>query len=402
MTTLHSALLRARENSRYTQQEVAAALGVSRAMISYWEAGTRIPNNRQISVLSQLYGVALANLLQGRLHEQTGVDLLGMMLRSSAMTAETGVAPGIEEFVSFLGRYSELAEMVSEPIRGMRQSPFIQREQMTSRNYVGRKAKEVRSYLRLGVGPLTDMDAICEMLGITLYRASLGSDLEKAPSGAFLNHPDVGFAILVNLDMTPGRRRFTVAHELAHALFHSGEERFTISLGSSSRERFADSFAGEFMMPTDGVRRLMEELGMPPRIKEAADVIRIQRFFNVSWATATVRLRRMRVIDGDTYSHLRYEVSPLDMASSLGYAIKPEEIRQDPSLWRVKRFPRPYVQMLRRAIDEKVMSASEAAEFAELSISEMNRILNRKTSRRTKKDLVVEQEFEEYEASGVI
>lgn len=50
-------------------------------------------------------------------------------------------------------------------------------------------------------GPIFDLDAVCEMLGITIYRATLGADLNKAPSGAFVDHPDVGLSILVNLDM---------------------------------------------------------------------------------------------------------------------------------------------------------------------------------------------------------
>ena len=106
------------------------------------------------------------------------------------------------------------------------------------------------------------------MLGITVYRASLGADLTRAPSGAFLNHPQIGFSILVNLDMTPGRRRFTVAHEIAHALFHSLETNSVVSRGTGPRETFADAFAGEFLMPSEGVRRYMEEAGIPPRIED--------------------------------------------------------------------------------------------------------------------------------------
>ena len=60
--------------------------------------------------------------------------------------------------------------------------------------------------------PLSDLDRVCEMLGVTASLAPLGGDLLQAPSGIFLNHPEAGFSILVNLDMTPGRQRFTIAH----------------------------------------------------------------------------------------------------------------------------------------------------------------------------------------------
>jgi Zn-dependent peptidase ImmA (M78 family) len=59
------------------------------------------------------------------------------------------------------------------------------------------------------------------------------------------------------------------------------------------RERFADIFAGESLMPTEGIRRVMEEHGFGPRITDAADVVHLQRFFNVSYATALVRRMRL-------------------------------------------------------------------------------------------------------------
>ena len=41
MSDFHLALSRARERTRFSQDDVGAALGVSRAMVSYWEAGSR-------------------------------------------------------------------------------------------------------------------------------------------------------------------------------------------------------------------------------------------------------------------------------------------------------------------------------------------------------------------------
>ena len=40
-TNLPAGLRRARELSGYSQEDVGATLGVSRAMVSYWESGTR-------------------------------------------------------------------------------------------------------------------------------------------------------------------------------------------------------------------------------------------------------------------------------------------------------------------------------------------------------------------------
>src|SRR6266487_4029012 len=83
-----------------------------------------------------------------------------------------------------------------------------------------------------------------------IYLAPLGGDLRGTVSGAFLPHDEVGFSILVNAQTTPGRRQFTLAHELAHALFH-GRRPYVGWLGRPEAvERFADQFAAEFLVPT--------------------------------------------------------------------------------------------------------------------------------------------------------
>lgn len=400
MAERHPLLARARERARYSQDDVGAALGVSRAMVSYWEAGSRSPNDRQLASLARLYGVELSDLLEGRDADPVGVDLTGMLLRAdNAVDPES--APGLQEFVQFLERYAELSGLTKTPIRGMTQSPYVYRSKFSQKDDARRKAEEVRAHLGLGAGPISDTDTVCEMLGITIYRAPLGGDLRKAPSGAFLNHPSVGFSILVNLDMTPGRRRFTVAHEIAHALFHSSEERWVISHGRGPREDFADEFAGEFLMPSEGVRRFMEEAGMPPRITEDVDVIHIQRYFRVSFPTALVRLKQMNAITAATYHQLRREVRPVALARSLGYRIDPEEYQQDAERWRIRRFPRAFLRMLRHAVVTEVMSPPSAAAFSGLSIAAVVQILGQPLE-GTDEPEGTEVEFAEYEDSGVV
>lgn len=401
MTDLHDALRRSRARARYSQDDVGAALGVSRAMVSYWEAGSRAPNDRQLSALARLYSVAPVDLAEGRDVEPEDVDLAGMLLRAEE-DVDPGAAPGIREFVSFLERYAELADLLGLPIRGLTQSPFVHRAKFVHKDDVRRKAEEVRSLVGLGTGPIRDLDPVCEMLGITIYRAPLGADLHHAPSGAFLNHPGVGFSILVNLDMTPGRRRFTAAHEVAHALFHSNETNHFVSTGGGPRENFADAFAGEFLMPSEGVRRFVEEVGMPPRIVDATDVIHVQRYFGVSWPTALVRLRQMKVVTADTYRELRQSVRPVSLARSLGYSIHPEEYQQDAGLWSIHRFPRPFLRMLRAAVIADVMSPPTAASFAGVAVPDIVQILGQPHDDAEQEQPQVDMEFGEFEATGVI
>ena len=401
MSQLGEALARARANARYSQNDVGAALGIDRAMVSYWEAGTRTPNDRQLSAMARLYGTEPLDLLEGRVVEPKADDLAGMLLRAED-EIDPGVAPGVRDFVQFLDRFAELARILAEPIRGLKQSPFVFRPRFNQKDDIRRKAEEVRAHLGLGVGPIPDLDPICETLGITLYRAPLGADLHRAPSGAFLKHPEVGFSILVNLDMTPGRRRFTVAHELAHALFHSDETNQVLSLGRGPRENTADAFAGEFLMPSEGIRRFSEEVGLPPRITDPIDIVHMQRYFKVSWPTALVRLRQMNAIATDRYEELRRTVRPVSLARALGYSIHPEEIAQDAERWRVQRFPMSFRRMLRQAVVTEVMSPPTAASFAGLAIPDLVQILGQPLGGEEQESPHLATEFNEFEVTGVV
>lgn len=371
--SLGEQLTRAREAIAYPQEDVANALGVTRTMISYWESGKRRPNDRQLVALARLYGVEVRELLEGVSAEPTA-DLAQMMFRGSPQLSPEA-RRGLEGFVRFLHAYAQLADLLNFPIRGLHQSPFSLVPGFDSLEDARRKAEEVRAHLRLGIGPVGDLDAICELLGVTVYRVGLGPDLENAVSGAFLKHPTVGFSVLVNLEMTPGRRRFTIAHELAHALFHSDRHTFVISGPTKDGpERFANAFAGEFLMPTEGIRRAMEEYGFGPQVGRPADVVHLQRFFRVSYATALVRLRQARSLTTRNFEVFK-QIRPVLFAEQLGYEPSDEEYEQDVERWRVRRFPSKFLTLLRLAISRDAISIPTAANLTGLSIDEIEELV---------------------------
>jgi Zn-dependent peptidase ImmA (M78 family)/DNA-binding XRE family transcriptional regulator len=363
-------LVRARTASGLSQDDLANALGVTRTMISYWEAGKRSPSDRQIVALGQLLRVPISVLL-GYEEPAPAPDVAQMLLRGADQEVPDEALHGLSDFVAFLENFAALAEEAKFPIRGMHQSPFISTAAYDSADDARRKSEEVRAHLRLGMGPVGDIDSACDLLGITVYRSNLGTDLTRTISGAFLHHPEVGFAILVNLAMTPGRRRFTIAHELAHALFHSTDNLYLVSTATKSpRERFADSFAGEFLMPTEGIRRVMEEQGFGPRIDDPAEVIYLQRFFDVSFITALVRLRQARFITQKQFDGFKL-VRPVVLARSLGYEIADEEYEPRPDSWRLERFPPRFRRLLRVAVRRGVISVPSVAALTQLPIDEV-------------------------------
>ena len=398
---LGETLARARASARFTQDEVGLALGVNRAMVSYWESGTRIPNDRQIGALARLYGIEPADLLEGRLAGPASADLAGLLLRERHGIGSDSVT-GIREFVHFLDRFAELCRVTGEPSGRPTQSPFAHRAGYNSRDDARRKAQEVRAHLGLGSGRLGSIDSACEALGVTVYQAPLGPDLDSAPAGAFLRHPEAGLSVLVNYDMSPGRRRFVIAHGFAHALFHSHKTSHVLCDGTSQRERFADLFAGEFLVPSDGVRRYAEQLGLPPRISDPADIVHIQHHFDVSWPMALVRLHQMNAITHDTYAELRTTVQPESLAGALGYPAHRESKVGDPAMSRLQRFPRSFLRMLRRAVVTDAISPTSAAALAGLAIPDIAQLISQPIGDPGQASPQREAEFREFEVTGAV
>ncbi len=370
---MERALARAREEAGYNQEDVAAALGVSRAMVSYWESGKRTPRDPQIAALARLYRLTVAQLL-GDEPIQTRADEARMLFRGAEGELSGEARSGVAEFADFLDRYATLSETTKFDIRGLMASPFLTTPGYETAEDARRKAEEVRAHLRLGLGPISDIDSVAELFGITVYRASLGQDLSESLSGAFFSHPYVGFSVLVNIDMTPGRRRFTIAHEIAHALFHSREKYIFSRPGGGPRERFADAFAGEFLMPGEGMRRIMEEMGVGPRVTDPAVVVHLQRYFNVSYPTALFRLYRARFISQNHYDDFQH-IRPVVLAQRLGYEVSDEEFSQDPERWTVRRFPSKFLTLVRSAVQRGVISPPSAASITGLAIDDIEELI---------------------------
>ena len=370
MSDLGGALARARAGARWSQRDVGAALGVSRVMVSYWESGERAPNDRQLSALARLYGVELVDLVEGGDGQPRGDDLANTLLQQQG-DAAVEVVLGVREFVRFLGRFAELSKVLDEPVRSLRQSPFAGRQAYTHKDDVRRKAAEVRACLGLGSAPIADLHTVCEMLGIVAYRTPLGPDLRTAPPGAFLRHPEAGLSILINLDLPLAQRRLAAARCLAHALFHSDETSHVLCGAGGRRQTFAVAFAGEFLMPSDGVRRFIEAVGLPHRMDDPLDIARVQHHYGMAWATALQRLRQMKAITPGAHDDLQEAEPPASSAASLGCRAAAGE----PAVGALQRFPRSFLRMLREAMRAGVMSPPTAASFAGLAIPDVTRVL---------------------------
>ena len=197
-------------------------------------------------------------------------------------------------------------------------------------------AVEERRRLGIGNAPIADASELIASQGIWASGVGLPDEM----SGVFLRHPSIGFAILVNSSHPRGRKRFSYAHEYAHALLDRDRNIAISSTGNSSEmvERRANAFAAAFLMPRNGVYEALRRLdkGLPSRQEQTVfdvasgghidaefrsparsqrinykDIAMLAHRFGVSYQAALYRLKSLRHV-----SHARSPGSSWNAKSS--------------------------------------------------------------------------------------
>jgi Zn-dependent peptidase ImmA (M78 family)/transcriptional regulator with XRE-family HTH domain len=138
-------------------------------------------------------------------------------------------------------------------------------------------------------GPLLDLQSVAESLGLLGFSLALGPD---AGDAAYVEVGNLGVAV-INGTTDPGRRRFSLAHELGHHLTGDAYEP-SARLGASDTERMFNAFAAYLLMPRSSVLSIWEEFSaQSPRMAATAVAVR----FSVSWTAACNQLRNLGLID---------------------------------------------------------------------------------------------------------
>lgn len=145
-------------------------------------------------------------------------------------------------------------------------------------------------------GPLLDLQSVAESLGLLGFSLALGPD---AGDAAYVEVGNLGVAV-INGTVDPGRRRFSLAHELGHHLTGDAYEP-SPRLGASDTERMFNAFAAYLLMPRSSVLGLWDEFS-PQSLRMAATAVAVR--FSVSWTAACNQLRNLGLIDSREREHL--------------------------------------------------------------------------------------------------
>lgn len=336
-----------------TQGDVAEQLGVVRTTLVAIEKGDRRVSAKELVKLAQLYGRALADWLDDKPAPVPLVPQFRMPARELNIE-EAEVREAVAKMESLARDYVDLEERTLLPLVRRHPAAYSYEGPGVSPEMRGEDvAAEERIRLGLGDGPIHDLRAVLEeSVGLRIFYLDLPSPM----GGIYAYSEDLGGCIAINRRHPAPRGVWSLAHEYGH--FLSTRHAADVNLcdgapwGRAAAEKFADSFAKNFLMPRTGVNRILTEMvSAHGKGVTAADVLALAHRFRVSAEAMFRRLEELKRLPAGTWETLRANRFQPDKASgTLGI----------PRITREPMLPFRYRMMACNAYDAKESEMTEA------------------------------------------
>jgi len=227
---------------------------------------------------------------------------------------------------------------------------------IVSMDEVENVALRVRQQWKLGLGPIPRLASALETNGLRVFIIKAGAQGKFDGLAARVN----GLPIAVVGIQWPGdRQRFTLAHELGHFML---DGRLSDGI---DEELACNRFAGAFLFPKDSV---LERLSERRNAIEFKELDLLKQEFGLSMSGILYRARDLEIISPSCFA------SMADYFRSAGWR------QNEPG----RSYPREqsYVpeQLAYRAMSERYISVSKAANLMGISTAEYRKVLSMKES----------------------
>jgi Zn-dependent peptidase ImmA (M78 family)/transcriptional regulator with XRE-family HTH domain len=296
----------ARRSCGFTQQAVAEELDVARTTLVAIEKGERRLTPHELIALAKLYGRPVSEFV-GRQVVAEGLvpQFRAAWLREfEADSALAGVAGELQRLAE---DYVELERLCEMPLGKSYPLPYE-----TSGTSPEQAAESVataeRNRLGLGDGPISNLrDALESDVGLRIFYFPLPSKV----AGVFAYNDTLGGCIGVNASHPRDRQQWSLAHEYGHFLTSRYQPEITFLLDQSktaARERLADGFARNFLMPGGSLNRRFTEIHRTSeRRVTLAHICSLADLYCVSVQALILRLEELKRLPAGTWDRLQIE-----------------------------------------------------------------------------------------------
>ena len=253
----------ARENRGISQQAAAKRTGLSRTVLAQIELGNRPVSPDELAKLASVYRRPVIDLLGQPVEED---DVLVILLDLAPELVEPNFKTRVRRFLDLCREATSLESALGWSPR----SGPPQYDVAAPRNGADAIAQgeqiAVHERQRIGLGaalPVQSLSGLVSWQGVRTFAVELP---ENVP-GLAVHHRSIRPAVLVNRRQSAAARRFSLAHEYAHALF---DRKVSVTKRENSAElteKRANAFASGFLLPRLGVEETLSGLnkGLPSR-----------------------------------------------------------------------------------------------------------------------------------------
>lgn len=273
----------ARESRGWTQKQLADAIGVSQTTICKYELGSVAPTEQDIESIADATSFSPSIFSQADQIYSLGNSLI---FHRQRVRIPMKVQRRIQAEINI--RHMQIVRLLRS-VEHEHMFPSIPPE--AQGNNPERVARRVRELWHVKDGPIPDMTRVVEDAGGIVVLVDFGTRLIDGVHLWISGTPPVFF---MNRDVPGERFRFSLAHELGHAVMHH-------SSALDDVEDQAQLFASEFVMPRATIRLDLRGLNL----ESAA---RLKRVWKVSMAALIMRAGHLREIGEATrrrlFSHL--------------------------------------------------------------------------------------------------
>jgi len=264
-------------------QDLGSQIGLDPSAMSNIELGKRSIKGDELTAIAKALGVSVLALLEGdsllaRLPVSPRTSS-GVIMRGEVLDRLTGIA----ELHEILAEWETENFIHTFPVvdinEWLDQAPTLAN---WARGQLGYEATGNNHFVDLVRAIETDLaiDVLVEARADDNFAGASITDSEYS-------------LIYVNAEQPITRALFTLAHELGHVLVQDGT--FVVDqdlVANSNRERFANAFAAELLLPEEEIRALIS--GENP---SALALCTLLAHYGTSYETLVYRLHNLRIID---------------------------------------------------------------------------------------------------------
>lgn len=303
----------AREYRGLTQEQLGRKIGVSQAKIAKIEGGLQIDlSDEHARMLSDALAFPVKFFQQNEELLGWGSSAYYYRKKASITAADRKRIQGQVN----LCRINLKKLLKSVEIEAKRKLPVLDIEDDFG-DSPSQAAHAIRTFWSLPDGPIKNITSLIESTGVIIVPIDFGTNSIDATSIRLSEIPPV---IFINSNIPADRWRWTLAHELAHLLFHA--------VPNETMEKQADEFAAEFLLPEIDIKPQFARIG---KIR-LQDLANLKPYWKVSMQALLMRAANIGHLQRNEARYLWMQINKLKYRTNEPNPLQKEEVKIYPAI----------------------------------------------------------------------